>query len=163
MNTFDTTIFTSNSSVSGERNELTSTVSISARPQITYIYPEIDLVPRAKIGFKQTFNIQGYNFDTVYRVYLSAGSDGKGVFDQTSALSAASAQDLFASLSGLSALYPAFTGTEVNEFSIQSRNTLNFTLCAAQKAGRVDIILINPAGYSTLLGDLSGRTINVVA
>ena len=46
-----TTFYSTNSSVSGERNEQTSTVSISARPEITYIYPEIDLVPRAKVGY----------------------------------------------------------------------------------------------------------------
>lgn len=163
MNSFDNTIFTSNSSVSGERNELTKTVSISARPEITYMYPEIDLVPRAKLGFNQFFHLQGYNFDTVYKVFLSAGKEGKGVYDGTTALSAASAQDLFASLSGLSALYPAFTGRELDSFSIHSRNTISFMLCAAQATGRVDIILINPAGYCTLRDDLSGRTINVVA
>ena len=156
-----TTFYSTNSSVSGERNEQTSTVSISARPEITYIYPEIDLVPRAKVGYSARYQVQGYNFDTVYAIYMSAGNGGHSVYNHTSTLSTASAQNLFASVSGLSALYPAFTGRKVEYVHIHTRNTLSFTLCATQDTGKVDIIIVNPAGYCTLRDDMSGRLIQV--
>ena len=141
-----TTFYSTNSSVSGERNEQTSTVSISARPEITYIYPEIDLVPRAKVGYSARYQVQGYNFDTVYAIYVSAAPN---VYT-TAALSGMSAQNLFGSVSGLSAIYTAFNGRKVEYVDIHTRNTLSFTLCATQGAGKVDIIIVNPAGYCTI-------------
>ena len=156
-----TSLFTSNSSVSGERNEQTKQISISARPEVTYMYPELDLIPRAKVGYSARYQLQGYNFDTVYNVYMSAGNGGHSVYNHTSTLSTASAQDLFASLSGLSALYPAFTGREVEYWTIHTKNTMSLTLCATQAAGKVDIIIVNPAGHCTLQNDLSGRLIQV--
>lgn len=152
---------TSLSSVTGARvPDLTTVVSISARPQITYVRPEIDSVPRAKVGFHTTLSIQGYNFDTSVSCYVSAAS---GVY--TNSLSSISGFDLFGSLSGLSALYPAFSGFQVekHDYMAETANTLFMTLCAAQNTGKINIIIANTAGYSTIHDDLSStRIVNIV-
>ena len=152
---------TSLSSVTGARTDQTTIVSISARPQITYIRPDIDSVPRAKVGFHTTLNIQGYNFDTSITCYVSAAS---GVYTNT--LSAISAFDLFGSLSGLSAQFPSFSGYQVqkHDYMAQSPNTLHMTLCAAQNTGKINLVVANNAGYCTLQDDLSStRIVNIAA
>lgn len=163
MNT--STNFSYASSVEGERNELTKVVSISARPQITYVMPEFDLDPRSVVGFTQDFNFQGYGFNHVTSVFVSACPFGQGVYDHTTALSATTAFNLFAAVSGLSALYPAFTGRQLpdDDWMIANDNTMSITFSGCTGIGRADVIIVSDAGYGTLLGDLSGRTINVSA
>lgn len=153
------THFTATSSVTGSRNSQTEVVSISARPQITYIYPEFDLVPKSVVSFTTTFKVQGYNFNTVSAVYVSAGP---GVYTNN-ALSGISEFNLFGSLSSLSALYPAFSGRKLidSDFNVDTQNTMSIIFSAAQAPGRADIIIMNEAGYGTLNIDLSGRIINI--
>jgi len=152
------TFFTATSSVTAARNSQTEVVSISARPQITYVYPEIDLVPRSVAGFTTIFKIQGYNFNTVSAVFVSAGG---GVY--TNELSGISEFNIFGSLSSLSALYPAFSGRRLpdNDFFVTTYNTMTVIFSAAQASGGADIIIVNDAGYGTLSIDLSGRIIDV--
>ena len=79
-------------------------VSLSARPIITRINPGY-----VHVQFDKKVSIEGYNLDNVENVYLSASP---GIYT-SAALSGVSAFDFFSSLSGLSALYPAFSGFEV--------------------------------------------------
>ena len=118
----DYTNTSATSSVTGARHSSTEVISISARPQITYFKPNYDLTPRIVSGFLTVCNIEGYNFDKNVSVYVSAG---KGVY--TNSLSAITGFDLFGSLSGLSALYPAFSGFKVpnNDWHVTSPNTIN--------------------------------------
>ena len=148
------------SSVTGARTEQTFTLSISARPQVTYMFPEINTEPRMVQHHTQTFKIQGYNFDKVTGIYISGGPD---VYT-SNALSAVTAFDLFGSLSGLSALYPAFSGRRLTDdlFFISSPNTMVITVCATQNVGNIEVVITNPAGYSTLYTDLSTRVINIL-
>ena len=154
------TNLSSTSSVTGARTIVTEVVSISARPQVTYISPEFDSVPRCVKGFPTTFKIEGYSFDTITSVYLSAH---KGVYDDTSALSSFTPFDLFGTLSGLSAFYPTFSGAllPAGDWHVGSSNTISVYMSATQGAGRADIILVNPAGYCTLYADLSTRIIEI--
>lgn len=180
------TNFSEASSVADERNDLTKNVSISAIPTITNIYPEIDGMPRSVKNFNTDFRLQGYNFNTVYAVYISAaglpigrktGNESGSIYAHTQIddLSGLSAFDLFGSLSSLSAYYPAFTGRKLpdSEFHITNKNLMNITFSAANNTGRAEIILVNEAGYTTLERSkpltlsafhpqLSARTINVV-
>ena len=64
------TNFTSLTSVTGGRNTQTKVISLSARPQFTYVYPEINLIPRSVVSFNTNFRIQGYNLNTVHSVYI---------------------------------------------------------------------------------------------
>jgi hypothetical protein len=157
MNTY--TNFTSLTSVTGGRNTQTKVISLSARPQFTYVYPEIDLLPRSVVSFNTNFKIQGYNLNTVHSVYISAGN---GVYT-SNALSGISEFNIFGSVSGLSAMYPAFSGRKLptSEFNISTNNTMSIVFSAAQASGYADIIIVNDAGYGSLAGDLSGRIVKV--
>ena len=189
MNTY--TNFSAASSIVETRNDLTENISISAIPQVTYIYPELDSMPRSVVGFNTNFRLQGYNFDTVHSVYVSAAeigprpsANGSDIYtplyadppDWYTSLSGLCAFDIFGSLSGLSAYYPAFTGRRLHDsdWYVTNKNVMSVTFSAAQATGRAEIILVNDAGYTTLERskpltlsafhpELSARTINVVA
>lgn len=117
-------------------------VSISARPTITRLNPGY-----VHLGYDKKISVEGYNLDTIESVYLSASP---GIYT-TSELSGVSAFDFFGSLSGLSALYPAFSGFEVKSSDfIKSRNVLTLSVSAAQALGgqKINILIKNPAGYT---------------
>lgn len=117
-------------------------VSISARPIITRLNPGY-----VNLGYDKKVSIEGYNLGTVENVYLSASP---GIYT-TAELSGVSAFDLFGSLSGLSALYPAFSGFEVKSSDfIKSRNVLTLSVSATQALGsqKINILIKNPAGYT---------------
>ena len=117
-------------------------VSISARPIITRINPGY-----VHVQFDKKVSVEGYNLDNVENVYLSASP---GIYT-TADLSGVSAFDFFSSLSGLSALYPAFSGFEVKSSDfIKSRNVLTLSVSATQALGgqKINILIKNPAGYT---------------
>lgn len=117
-------------------------VSLSARPIITRINPGY-----VHVQFDKKVSIEGYNLDNVENVYLSASP---GIYT-SAALSGVSAFDFFSSLSGLSALYPAFSGFEVKSSDfIKSRNVLTLSVSATQALGgqKINILIKNPAGYT---------------
>ena len=117
-------------------------VSISARPIITRINPGY-----VHLQFDKKVSVEGYNLDNVENVYLSASP---GIYT-TADLSGVSAFDFFSSLSGLSALYPAFSGFEVKSSDfIKSRNVLTLSVSATQAFGgqKINILIKNPAGYT---------------
>tara|TARA_R110000751_G_scaffold285781_1_gene390112 strand:- start:3700 stop:4233 length:534 start_codon:yes stop_codon:yes gene_type:complete len=150
------------SSITGARTSLTTIVSLSARPQITYVVPNYDEIPRAYLGFTRDFQIQGYNFDTSVTVYLSTNKD---VYANTNELSAVTAFNLFGGLSStsathsLSALYPTFSAIQLPDtyYVIHSPNAMTVTISAADNIGKMDVIIANVAGYAKFAQDLTTR------
>jgi len=132
-------VYTTANSAVGIRVER---VSISARPIITRLDPNY-----VHLGYDKKVSVEGYNLDTVENVYLSASP---GVYT-TAELSGVSAFNLFGSLSGLSALYPAFSGFEVkaSDFT-KTKNVLTLSVSGTQALGgqKINIIIKNPAGYT---------------
>jgi len=157
------------STVSGAQTTLTEVVSISAKPTITRVKPD-----EIFAGYPVSVVVQGYNLDRTQHVFLSASStvyttelSATTAFNpfHNSAPPYLSGQDTVAPGFALSALYPAFSAFEVKkeEYSIQSPNALTFTLCATQGTGNINIIIVNPAGYSDYkpfmdMSTLSGMT-----
>ena len=156
------TNMTSTSSVTGAREPWTSVVSVSARPQITYVRPNYDEIPRMYIGYTKEFQIEGYNFDTDnITVYLSTN---RNVYADTSELSGVTAFNLFGSVSGtatrqLSSMYPAFTAIQLPDtyYKLHSHNTMTVTVSAPDNIGKIDIIIANIAGYAKFAQDLTTR------
>tara|TARA_R110002167_G_scaffold131670_3_gene315518 strand:- start:245 stop:814 length:570 start_codon:yes stop_codon:yes gene_type:complete len=182
----DTNSASTSGTVVGQRHANTELRTLSARPQATYVRPwdgyddtgEITY-PLMRVNFNSEFTIEGYMFDKVTNVYISGGGDGVhpaidkiggtyGVYGHASPLSALSAFNPFSTALSISAkdllsLYPQFSGFELDSghWRVNSTNTITITLSAAQNAGNIDIIILNPAGYCLLSKDLSGSTINV--
>jgi len=155
------------STVSGARTVITEQISLSARPQVTYVRPWYDTYPKMVVGFDEDLTIEGYMLKNVTNVYVSAGD---GVYDHTSALSAISAFNPFSNASPLTgkdllSLYPPFSGFELasSSWRVETENTMSVSLLSAVNPGNIDLILLNTAGYCLLSIALSGSTINVDA
>jgi hypothetical protein len=119
-----------------------------------------------KVGFNETFIVEGYSLKKTTAVYISAGV---GVYDNTSPLSAISLYSPFSNASPLTgkdllSLYPPFSGFKLdnNLWHISNDNIMTVTLSATQVAGPIDLIILNLAGYSVLSKDLNGSTIKAV-
>jgi hypothetical protein len=89
----------------------------------------------------KTFNVYGKSFFKITNVYLS----GNPYENQT----------FYSPFSGspkLSATYPGFFGIKLlsSAYITNNINTITFTIPPATRAGFVDIIIENPAGYGTL-------------
>jgi hypothetical protein len=146
------------------------TVSLSARPQVTYVRPWYNdpfwgdrVFPYMAVGHSQDLTIEGYMFTRTTNIYISAGS---GVYTNT--LSSISAFNLFSDTSPLTgkdflSLYPSFSGRKVDSSSwhVENDNTIKITLEAPQGVGYIDLIIQSIAGYSLLSKDLSGGPIIV--
>ena len=152
--------------ITGARHSTTELRTLSARPQVTYVKPWYDTYPRINVGYKTTLTIEGYMFDRVTNVYLSAGTN---VYDHTSPVSAVSLFNPFSGTSSLTgkdllSLYPAFYGYELDSvyWRVNTENTMTIWLSATQNTGNIDLIIQNPAGYCLLSKALSGSMINVV-
>lgn len=163
------TYSTTGSSVSGERNHQTITRRLSARPQVTHVRGRHVVVfenePKTKVGYDAVFYLEGYNFspDTI-TVYVSASP---GTY--TNHLSAVSEFNLHSDQSSISSIYPAFSGFELFEnypsltppdsiehcYYIVNSNTLQVNISATSASGKLEIIVANKAGYSTLYSDTS--------
>jgi hypothetical protein len=89
----------------------------------------------------KTFNVYGRSFYSVTNVYLS----GYPYQNQTF-------YNPFSAVPKLSANYPGFFGVKLSSTQYQSNNdnTVTFTMPSATRAGYVDIIVENPAGYGKL-------------
>ena len=153
------------STVTGARHSTTELRALSARPQVTYVKPWYDTYPKINNGFKTQLTVEGYMFDRVTNVYISAGD---GVYT-TPPMSILSAYDPFSGTSpltgkNLQALYPAFTGVELDSvyWRVNTQNTMSIWLSATEGTGNIDLIIQNPAGYCLLSTALSGSLINVV-
>ncbi|MBC8416874.1 hypothetical protein H8E06_00910 [bacterium] len=106
--------------------------------------------------------IEGQSMQYTTAVYVSTTD---GMF--TSAITGLTDNDLFAG-SNLSALYPAFSGYNINNlsafstpvdrkhgFKIVNDYMLEITLPKVENTGYMDIIVVNPAGYDTLMNSLT--------
>ena len=97
--------------------------------------------PVAFTSATKSFNVYGKSFFRVTNVYLS----GLPYTSQTF-------YNPFSAVPKLSAQYPGFLGVKLLSSSYQSNNdnTITFTMPSATRAGYVDIIVQNPAGYGKL-------------
>ena len=106
--------------------------------------------------------IEGHSLQYTTAVYISTTA---GMF--TSAITGLTENDLFTG-ANLSALYPAFSGYNINNLSANGVSTdkhhgffvvndymLEITLPAIENTGYMDIIVVNPAGYDTLMNSLT--------
>ena len=170
------TYTTSTSSVTGERNDLTVTHTISARPSIIHVKGKDGTVlfstagPRMTSAVDTTFFITGNRFTTKnLTVYLSAS---EGTYTNYHTLT--SEFDLYSTHSSLSSKFPAFSGIELprvalteTEYTmnyghyIVSDQTLQLNISGTQASGKIDIIIANKAGYITLNEATTGRIITV--
>lgn len=124
--------------------ENTDERGIVGRPQLSFISPYIavaggDIIPE--------FSLYGKMFGYTTSVYVSAAN----VFSAN-----LSAQDPFGSTS-LSATYLPFDGIPV-DFDVTSDNLLTFHLPTLSGIGKVDVIVVNPAGYGILTTDTTSTT-----
>jgi hypothetical protein len=89
----------------------------------------------------KSFNVYGKSFFKVTNVYLS----GYPYQNQTF-------YNPFSALPKLSAHYPGFFGVKLlsSAYNSNNDNTITFTMPSATRAGYVDIIVENPAGYGKL-------------
>ena len=172
------TYTTSTSSVTGERNELTESFTLSARPYITHVRGKTSnslfdtTGPRMVSGIDSTLHVVGQNYQLInMTVYLSAAA---GTY--TNHLSTISEFTLYSDHARLSSMYPAFSGFELpeilptnNEYTmnhgyyIVNDNTLQLNISATNSTGKIDIIIANKAGYITLSDSNSGRIITVTS
>lgn len=170
------TYTTSTTSVTGERNELTESFTLSARPYITHVRGKTSNMlfdttgPRMVSGIDSTLHVVGQNYQLKnLSVYLSAAS---GTY--TNHLSTVSEFTLYSDHAKLSSMYPAFSGFELSEIAITNNeytmnhgyyivndNTLQLNISATNSTGKIDIIIANKAGYITLSDSNSGRIITV--
>ena len=113
----------------------TDRIILSAVPQPRYIEPywATTLIPT-------TFNLYGKSLTHITGVYLSGNTNFNSTF--------------YNPFSGtpLSASYPGFYGSilPVSAFTTNNDNEMTFTMPDALSAGRVDVIVQNPAGYGSL-------------
>ena len=107
--------------------------------------------------------IQGKNMQYTTGVYLSTTDN---VF--VSSITGAVSTDLFSGEKNLSALYPAFSGYNINNLSANGTSTnkahgyniineylIEITLPKLENLGYIDIIVVNPAGYNTLMNSIT--------
>lgn len=97
--------------------------------------------PVAFTSATKSFNVYGKSFFRVTNVYLS----GLPYENQTF-------YNSFSAVPKLSANYPGFFGVKLLSSNYQSNNdnTITLTMPSATRAGYVDVIVENPAGYGKL-------------
>lgn len=116
------------------------------------------IVGRPTLTFLEPYTIVYQNFVPEINVYGKMFAYTNSVFVSSANTFAASlsTQNPFVSTS-LSATYPSFSGIPV-EFEIISDNLITFTLPTIVGAGKVDVIIVNPAGYGVLTVDTTSTT-----
>lgn len=92
-------------------------------------------------GTSAAFNAYGKSFYDVQAVYLSG-------YPYTNT----TLYNPFSSVPSLSAKYPAFTGIKLlsSQWTSNNDNTVTFMMPSASRAGYVDVIIQNQAGYGKL-------------
>jgi hypothetical protein len=123
-----------------ESDITTDSFTISARPTITEVSPFLYLPTSGPTKFK----ILGNMYDYVTNVYVSGTED---VFENTALFYPTSSNP------ALSANYPPFSGIEILEWSLINNNQIEFIMPSAVSAGKIDIIVLNEAGYGILTQD----------
>ena len=165
------TTSTSATVLSARANEM-KTVSLSARPQVTYVRPWYNdpfwgdrVFPYAIVGYPQTLTVQGYMFTRTTAVYVSANNT---VYNNTSSLSSKTLINPFSNASSLTGKdfptqFPAFSGCRLPDSSwhVVDDNHMTIALPKPQAVGYIDIIIQSVGGYSLLSKDLSGGPVIV--
>jgi hypothetical protein len=138
----DLTTFYSLSTLKTVYPNTTDRIIVSAQPQ-----PEVVTPYYTTLSTSNTFTLYGKSFIDVTNVYVS-GAPFKGLDTY---------YNPFSSLSSLSAHYPGFSAVQIPSTSITNIdfNSLSFVMPSAVKAGYVDVIVQNPAGYGTLVQNAS--------
>ena len=161
---------TTSGTVLSARTIVTELVSLSARPQVTYVTPWYNdpvwgdrVFPYMAVGYSQEFIIEGYRFKHTTSVYVSAAP---GVY--TTSLSSVTAFNLFSDASALTgkdllSQFPAFSGRKLDAsaWHVETDNIMKIALEAPQAVGYIDLVIVNIAGYCLLSKDLSGAGIIV--
>lgn len=103
--------------------------------------PKVPLRPTIFTGVSAIFTITGKSFYDVQSVYLS----GYPYINST-------LYNPFSGVPRLSAIYPSFTAVKLlsTQWNSNNDNTITFTMPSASRAGYVDVVVQNPAGYGTL-------------
>lgn len=109
----------------------TDSYTLSGRPILRYVAPYF-----IKTGDSPTIKLQGYNFESVDSLYVSASN---GMYDLTE-------------YDPLTSGSVAFKGLLIEEFN-KSPNSLTFTLPAPSGLGFIDIIAVNECGWGKLTED----------
>jgi hypothetical protein len=120
----------------------TDRYTLSGHPQPLSVYPYTTLTSNAS----SVVSLQGRSFFDVTNVYVSG-----------SPLSASSTfYNPFSGYPTLSALYPGFSAVQVTAFDTNNDNNITLTLPRTNKAGYLNVIVQNEAGYGTLTQYASG-------
>ena len=112
---------------------------LSGHPQPFSVYPYTTLVSNTS----SVVNLKGQSFFQVTNVYVSGNP-----------LSTSSTfYNPFSGYPTLSALYPGFSAVQLptSSFSTNNDNNITLTLPRTDKAGYLDVIVQNEAGYGTLV------------
>ena len=159
-------------------------INLSAYPQITAIYdgrPAAQnyhntyvskgltdslatmFIKNVLSGVAPVVVLQGKNMQYTTGVYLSTSDS---VF--VSSITGLTENSLFLTDKNLSALYPAFSGYNINNLSANGVSTdkahgyniineylMEITLPKLENLGYIDIIVVNPAGYNTLMNSIT--------
>ena len=150
-------------------------INLSAFPQISNIHFTAEHYGEfGRINWQQTLNIkrthpknnqtliiEGTSLQYTDSVYLSATNS---VF--VSSITCLSANNRYQTISTLSALFPTFSGYNINNytsggtvaggaFKVLDNNHLEITLPKLDNDGYMDIIILNGAGWNSLQNSLS--------
>ena len=160
-------------------------INLSAYPQITAIYDgrpnsQNHPFPYVSKGYTDTLAtvfiknmglsgeapvvvLQGHNMQYTSSVYLSTSD---GVF--VDSITGLTENDLFSASANLSGQFPAFSGYNINNLSANGVSTdkahgyniineylMEITLPKLENLGYIDIIVVNPAGYNTLMNSIT--------
>lgn len=89
----------------------------------------------------KSFNVYGISLNSIQAVYLSGYPYPNQTFFNP-----------FSGVPKLSAKFPGFFGVKLlsSEYTSNNDNAITFTMPSAVRAGFVDIVVQNPAGYGTL-------------
>lgn len=97
--------------------------------------------PLAFVGLSAAFNVYGKSFMGLNAVYLSGAP-----------LSGTTLYNPFSGVPKLSATYPGFTAYKLlsSDYTTNFDNTITVKVPAPVRAGYIDVIAQNPAGYGAL-------------
>jgi hypothetical protein len=97
--------------------------------------------PSIFVGASKAFSVYGRSFYNIQAIYLSGAPYQNTTFFNP-----------FSAVPRLSALYPGFNAIRLqsSEYSSNNENIITLTMPSASRAGFVDIIVQNEAGYGIL-------------
>lgn len=134
---------------------------VSSYPVITRIFTTgnnaaadfVSLTP----SFTANVTVQGYNFLSTKRVFLSA-SDQTAISGGLNITNPLTSVDLFSSYSSISSTFTPFSGFEVTNFTVASDNTITFNVPSISTWGiDLHVIIVNALGHSLPFTEQKGR------